>query len=67
MEQIHGTRMERIQPGTSQALLAINGMLPTGAFVRTSAKTRSWENAERRARLMRLMLIRYASLRRMMV
>jgi integrase len=27
-------------------------MPPTGKFVRTSAKTRSWENAERKARLM---------------
>jgi integrase/recombinase XerD len=30
----------------------INGTLPTGIFIRTSAKTRSWENAERKARLM---------------
>lgn len=29
----------------------INGMLPTGEFLRTSAKTRSWETAERKARL----------------
>lgn len=27
-------------------------MLPTGEFLRTSAKTRSWETAERKARLM---------------
>jgi integrase len=30
----------------------INGNLPTGEFVRASAQTRSWENAERKARLM---------------
>lgn len=30
----------------------INGTLPTGKFVRVSAKTRSWENAERKARTM---------------
>ena len=30
----------------------INGTLPTGQFVRVSAKTRSWENAERKARIM---------------
>lgn len=30
----------------------INGTLPTGEFVRVAAKTRSWENAERKARLM---------------
>jgi integrase/recombinase XerD len=30
----------------------INGTLPTGKFVRVSAKTRSWENAERKARIM---------------
>ena len=30
----------------------INGTLPTGQFVRASAKTRSWENAERKARIM---------------
>jgi integrase/recombinase XerD len=30
----------------------INGLLPTGEFLRTSAKTRSWETAERKARLM---------------
>jgi integrase/recombinase XerD len=29
----------------------INGMLPTGEFLRVSAKTRSWEIAERKARL----------------
>jgi len=29
-------------------------MLPTGEFIRVSAKTRSWENAERRARLMEI-------------
>ena len=29
----------------------INGTLPTGEFVRVAAKTRSWENAERKARL----------------
>jgi integrase/recombinase XerD len=32
----------------------INGTLPTGTFVRLSAQTRSWENAERKARLMEL-------------
>src|SRR5216684_5543533 len=30
----------------------INGTLPTGQFVRVSAKTRNWENAERKARTM---------------
>ena len=30
----------------------INGTLPTGKFVRVSAKTQSWENAERKARIM---------------
>ena len=30
----------------------INGLLPTGEFVRVSAKTRSWETAGRKARLM---------------
>jgi integrase/recombinase XerD len=30
----------------------INGNLPTGKFIRVSANTRSWENAERKARLM---------------
>jgi integrase/recombinase XerD len=29
----------------------INGLLPTGEFLRVSAKTRSWETAERKARL----------------
>ncbi len=29
----------------------INGNLPTGKFVRVSAQTRSWENAERKARI----------------
>jgi integrase/recombinase XerD len=29
----------------------INGMLPSGEFVRVSAKTRSWETADRKARL----------------
>jgi integrase/recombinase XerD len=28
----------------------MNGTLPTGKFVRVSAKTRSWEQAERKAR-----------------
>lgn len=32
----------------------INGTLPTGEFVRVAAKTRSWENAERKARLMEI-------------
>jgi integrase/recombinase XerD len=32
----------------------INGILPTGKFIRVSAKTRSWENAERNARIMEL-------------
>lgn len=30
----------------------INGTLPTGQFIRESARTRSWETAERKARLM---------------
>jgi len=30
----------------------INGTLPNGKFVRQAAKTRSWETAERKARLM---------------
>lgn len=30
----------------------MNGTLPTGKFIRQSAKTRSWENAERKARMM---------------
>jgi hypothetical protein len=30
----------------------INGTLPTGKFVRIPAKTRSWESAERKARIM---------------
>jgi integrase/recombinase XerD len=30
----------------------INGNLPTGKFIRVSANTRSWENAERKSRLM---------------
>jgi integrase/recombinase XerD len=29
----------------------INGTLPTGMFIRVSAKTRSWEKAERKARM----------------
>lgn len=32
----------------------INGTLPTGQFVRESARTRSWERAERKARLMEI-------------
>jgi integrase/recombinase XerD len=32
----------------------INGILPTGRFVRISANTRSWEGAERKARLMEI-------------
>lgn len=32
----------------------INGTLATGEFVRVSAKTRSWESAERKARLMEI-------------
>ena len=32
----------------------INGLLPTGKFVRISANTRSWEGAERKARLMEI-------------
>jgi integrase/recombinase XerD len=32
----------------------INGLLPTGEFIRISARTRSWENGERKARLMEL-------------
>jgi hypothetical protein len=30
----------------------MNGTLPNGKFIRQSAKTRSWENAERKARMM---------------
>jgi integrase/recombinase XerD len=32
----------------------INGTLPAGNFIRVSAKTRSWENAERKARLLEI-------------
>jgi hypothetical protein len=32
----------------------INGTLPTGKFVRLSANTRSWEGAERKARLLEI-------------
>ena len=32
----------------------INGTLATGEFVRVSAKTRSWESAERKTRLMEI-------------
>jgi len=32
----------------------INGTLATGKFIRESAQTRSWETAERRARLMEI-------------